>query len=79
MIDAGFVNHLSATMTLRFRRHFDGCRLYVQVRYSFDSEAVMRSELGNLETIGDSFPKYAVLMDAGIHAGVTSTSMCAAV
>ncbi|MDO5861500.1 MAG: ATP-binding protein [Thermoplasmata archaeon] len=47
-------------------------RLYVQVCLGFTSEEVMGRELRSLEAIGDSFPKYVVLMDAGVFAGPTS-------
>ncbi|MDR0523979.1 MAG: ATP-binding protein [Candidatus Methanoplasma sp.] len=46
-------------------------RVYVQACLSMASEETSERELGSLEAIGDSFPKYVVLMDPGAHAGVT--------
>lgn len=50
-------------------------RIYVQACSSLESEAVMAREFGNLEAIGDSFPKYVVLMDAGVYAGTTASGI----
>jgi hypothetical protein len=49
----------------------NGHRLYVQACMQLDSEDAMKREFGNLETIDDNFPKYVVLMDAGIYEGTS--------
>ncbi len=47
-------------------------RIYVQACQAILSEDTMLREFGALESIDDSFPKYVVMMDPGVHAGVTS-------
>ncbi|MCL2148870.1 MAG: ATP-binding protein [Methanomassiliicoccaceae archaeon] len=52
-------------------------RVYVQACTELSSEDVVKREFGSLEAIGDSHPKYVVLMDAGPHRGVSSKGiMC---
>jgi predicted AAA+ superfamily ATPase len=58
-----------------FAAEKDGRKLYVQAAYRLDDAAVGGREFGNLERVGDQFPKYVVSMDedapklspSGIH------------
>lgn len=45
---------------------------YYQVAWSVDEESVLKRELGSLEQINDSYPKYLITMGAGsgIHNGI---------
>jgi len=49
----------------------DEKRIYIQACQTIGSEETMKRELGNLEMIDDSFPKYVVMMDPGVYEGVT--------
>ncbi|MDO5852923.1 MAG: ATP-binding protein [Thermoplasmata archaeon] len=49
----------------------DDRMLYVQICMGFTSEDVMERELRSLESIDDNFPKYVVLLEAGVFAGPT--------
>lgn len=48
-----------------------GMRIYVQACQAIQSEDTLKRELSAFDTIDDSFPKYLVLMDPGVFAGVT--------
>ena len=47
-------------------------RIYVQACTMFGSDDTMRRELGSLESIKDSYPKFIVLKDPGVFRGTTS-------
>ncbi len=48
-----------------------GMRMYVQVCQAIQSEDILKRELRAFDAIDDSFPKYLVLLDPGVFAGVT--------
>ena len=48
-----------------------GRTVYVQACTGFGSEETARRELGALEAVDDSFPKFVVMPDPGLYAGVT--------
>ncbi len=50
----------------------NGSRLYVQVCQAVHSEETMTRELRSLNAVGDSFPKYLVLLEPGVYEGVTA-------
>ncbi len=53
----------------------DGSRLYIQACTSVADSRVYAREFGNLERVGDSFPKYVVTFDDGPYSGVTDSGI----
>ena len=52
-----------------------GKRIYVQACHSILYEKTMEREFGNLDAIGDNFPKFLVLMEPGVYEGVTESGI----
>ena len=52
-----------------------GKRIYVQACQAIRHEKTMEREFGNLEAVGDSFPKFLVMMEPGVYKGVTESGV----
>ena len=53
----------------------NGNRMYIQACQTVSSDETWKREFGNLESIGDSFPKYVITLEPENHEGTTSSGI----